>query len=236
MAVLEPVHDLQRRVVERLGERLPELVRPRVAAEPGGEPTRRMSDEQPPPSEAHQERHARQRDHEGEYPQPDLDGGRVGCELPQDDRRRVDPAAEAGDGQHGRDRAAHEAGRSADPLGESHGDRHVQQEEHHFAQRADEVLDDRRFGVRHHERVAGAVGLSSSSRVPAPGRTRPPTRSAETGPPPARPSCRRALDRFYSRAGRWGKPAAGRRTAARPPSPRRARCCRGRRRPSSTAS
>ena len=164
-----------------------------------------------------QEGDRRQRHREGEQPQRHLDDAGVGRDAagptstPPKAAQRKHATASTGASARRVRRVAPRmrcASRTATAR--------EQRDREDLAQRAHDVLDERRLGPADHERVRRAAGVAARRTAPAPGTARPAAPSAGTGS--ATSSDRRPDQRPIepaARAGRSGTPAAGRSAAAR---------------------
>ena len=156
-AVVEAVDDLDRRVVERVGERGLQLLRLGVARQPGGEALHRARHEQPPAHEADEEREGKHRQRQRDDPCACVDHALVEVEPSQQDRPPERREAEDGGEEDRLERPAHHGGRRAQPGAESQHHRDRDRDQEQIAQRVDDVADETRLRADHVERVRRAV-------------------------------------------------------------------------------
>jgi hypothetical protein len=170
-AVVEPVDDLERGVVERVGERGAQLLRLGVPGQLGGQALHRARHEQPPAHEAREEGEGQDRECERDRPGGDRDRVPAQVEPPRENRAAQRADVEDRGEQHWLERPAHDRRRTAEPGAEPHRDRHGQRDQHHLPEREDEVLEDGRLvsddveGVRRAPVRAGRVRRGHRIRV-----------------------------------------------------------------------
>ena len=154
--VADPVDDLERGIVEGVGERRPEVLGLRMRPQPGDEPLHRRGDEQVPAGEADQERQRHQGEREREQPEPDLDLDGVRSDSPRGERRAEDAEPERGGERDGRERPPHEARGSAHAECDAHGGRGDQEDDEPLAHRPQDILDEGGLDADDRERVGRA--------------------------------------------------------------------------------
>ena len=155
--VARPVHELERRVVELLGQRASQLRRPEAPLQAHGEPLHRLGDEQPPAPDADEEGHSQQRDREAEQPRRHLRDGRLRCEPTGHQRGEEHDETEDRDREHRPERALGERARAADAQADANGHAHEERDREQLAQRAHQILDHRGLVRDDHERVRRAA-------------------------------------------------------------------------------
>ena len=158
------IDDFERRVLERVRQRAPQLLGRQRAPQPSRQPTQRRADIHPPAHQADQERHGHGRN--GERDQPD--------HALHERRARPRQAHAQGDAQqqgpshrnreHRRERPPAQPGRATDAAGEPSDDRHEEPDRQQHLRGAHELLDDARLMRHDHERVVRTVRTATHPR------------------------------------------------------------------------
>ena len=158
------VDDLQRRVLERVRQRAPQLLGRQRAPQPSREPTQRRAHVHPPAHQADQERHGHDGNGERDQPHRAVHERRPRPRLAhaQGDAEHQGPHDR--DGENRRERPTAQPGRTTDAVGEPSDDRHEEPDRDQRARRAHELLDDPRLSRHGHERVARTVRTATHPR------------------------------------------------------------------------